>query len=132
MENLPIVKVNELEIQPQTGELYAATYGRGIWKTATISSVKDNKLNENLRFEIYPNPVKNRLNLKFGNNSDFANLPVQISIIDIAGRIVYNNNSHTISDNSDLSLDVNFLPGVYFITLKGSGMNYSQKFIIVK
>lgn len=132
MENLPYVKVNELEIQQQTGELYAATYGRGIWKTATISAVKENKLNESFNMEIYPNPVKNRLNIRIADNPEIQNLNAHISVIDITGRTVYSINSQLLSSVYEFGFDVNFLPGVYFLQIKGTGLNFVKKFVVKK
>ncbi|MEI6090126.1 MAG: T9SS type A sorting domain-containing protein [bacterium] len=130
MENLPNVEVNELEIQQESGELYAATYGRGIWKTGTISAVKDNKLNESVDIEIYPNPVKNRLNLRISNNPEIQNIVAQISVIDITGRTVFSNNTQLLTSNTEFGYDVNFLPGVYFIQIKGKGLDLVKKFVV--
>jgi hypothetical protein len=32
--NLPLVSVQEINIQAETGTLFAATYGRSIWETS--------------------------------------------------------------------------------------------------
>lgn len=130
MENLPNVKVNELEIQQESGVLYAATYGRGIWKTGTISALKENKLNELINVEIYPNPVKNRLNLKITETLDIQNLIADISVIDITGRIVFSDNRQLLSSNPELGFDVDFLPGVYFLQVKGNGLDLVKKFVV--
>ncbi len=130
MENLPNVKVSEVEIHQKTGELYAATYGRGIWKTQTISAVKENNNNDSLDVEIYPNPVKNKLNLRIAENLEMRNLKVNIAVFDITGRNVFNTNSQLFSTKTELNFDVDFLSGVYFLQIKGVGFEIVKKFIV--
>ena len=37
-DNLPLVAINELEIQKAAGKLRVATYGRGVWESPLASS----------------------------------------------------------------------------------------------
>ena len=62
---LPNVRINELEINAADGKLYAATYGRGLWRSSLYDetlSVNDLAI-ENLT--LYPNPTTNEVNLKW-------------------------------------------------------------------
>ncbi len=127
MDNLPNVKVNELEISHVTNELFAGTYGRGMWKTSTISSsVKYNQIG-NLNLEIFPNPVSNNLNIKF-NNENLENQNADIRIVDIIGNVVYERNIFL----KDIELQLNLLNGTYFVEIKNNNIHLVEKFIVQK
>ncbi|HET7818948.1 MAG TPA: T9SS type A sorting domain-containing protein, partial [Bacteroidia bacterium] len=55
---LPLVPVNELEIQYATNKLRAATYGRGVWEVDTYgTSVPVDELSQNdFSISVFPNP----------------------------------------------------------------------------
>ncbi len=131
MENLPNVKVNELEISHVTNELYAATYGRGIWKTSTISSSVINKTEELSKIEIFPNPTINSINIKL-NSKIVENQPATISIVDIAGNVVYQNKFNINNSDMIIKFDFNLPNGIYFAEVKGNGIHFIEKFVIRK
>ncbi|MEX1192906.1 MAG: T9SS type A sorting domain-containing protein [Brumimicrobium sp.] len=77
-------------------------------------SVEENKI-ENT-FEVYPNPVRNTLNIK-------TNLKGNIHIIDVMGNSI-------IEQDLEKDIDVSKLKsGVYFITLDGIDKTMTKKFI---
>ena len=61
--NLPNVRITELEINPSLNKLYAATYGRGLW-VADLEplSLSSSRLNQ-FEFEVFPNPVESELTI---------------------------------------------------------------------
>ncbi len=137
MENLPNVKVNELEISNVTNELYAATYGRGIWKTATISSSVKSNFVDNFEIELFPNPTINHITLKFDtkindNKYEILSNTANVNIVDISGRVVFNKNIDIISGENCILLETNLLSGMYFIELKAKNINLVRKFFVNK
>lgn len=84
MSNLPNVIVHELEINPTTKKLYAATFGRGIWVTDLLNekSPQSDAFYE-MNASVYPNPTSNGT---FTLKTDYNNID-KIQIIDILGRI---------------------------------------------
>lgn len=74
-------------------------------------------------FTVYPNPVRDRLNIDM--NDSFAGRPVEISILDISGREIVSKPAF-----SGQSLDVASLPrGIYFIRAGSDGKSSLSRFI---
>jgi hypothetical protein len=70
-------------------------------------------------FSIWPNPVKNILNLNFLNENSY-----NVKIYDLLGRLVYT------KENTNSSIDVSsFIPDLYLIKIKTETGETSQKFI---
>lgn len=68
------------------------------------------------KIEVYPNPVKDILYIKFQNNS---NEPLHIKLLSATGRIVYHQIDNTFED--ELKLNLRYLPtGVYFLYFQNS------------
>jgi len=106
--NLPNVRVSELEVNTANNKLYAGTYGRGLWKSDLYSealSVAD-VVFENLT--LYPNPASTQLNFSWDKNE-----PVTIKIFNVNGKLV-----HYVKDEiltNTYSVDVsNLASGLYF------------------
>ncbi len=84
-----------------------------------LLSVADIQTNQIL---IYPNPVRNAIHFNFNSKS---NLPTEINIYDVVGRIVYTNRYATLE-----SVDVsNLIEGLYFLRLKTGDVFQSGKFV---
>jgi photosystem II stability/assembly factor-like uncharacterized protein len=128
-ENLPLTIVNDLELQESTGEIFAATYGRGIWKT----SLRGDDVVENANTEpfitISPLPVNDKLTLKFSENILIFSEKLEIEIIDIQGYEVY---SQSMPNYEDITISPNLSSGIYFIILKIGEKEYSTKFLVQK
>ena len=58
-KELPNVQINELEINEETIEIYAATYGRGLWFTpiCDLSVPISYSPQPSITLELYPNPI---------------------------------------------------------------------------
>ena len=84
--------------------------------TNVVSGI--NKLGENNKINLYPNPVKNEFRIDFEGGSTFE-------ILNLMGQVVYNGNliKNTIVQTSNLS------PGVYLIKFK-TGKTFEYKRII--
>lgn len=90
-----------------------------------ILSVKDDYNNSNI--EIYPNPVKNKLNIL--SKQDYNN--VEISIINILGETVYFAKNVHLQKNSALPVELNnYSTGIYIVQIKQKDLIYSGKIVV--
>jgi hypothetical protein len=86
---LPVVEVYDLKINYNTGELWAATFGRGIWKSpkdepsivSTVPFIAN-------AVAVYPNPNEGAFSVSTTNNA-LMGKQVNISIINMAGQTVW-------------------------------------------
>lgn len=121
---LPNVRINELEINMAENKIYAATYGRGLWRSnlyETTLSVKDFDFE---KLSMYPNPATNQFSLK-GNFNELVN----IRIYNSQGKLVFFTKKVDVS--SDFRIDVSALDsGVYFVKLNGDKGEITKKLIL--
>ncbi|MFD2942281.1 T9SS type A sorting domain-containing protein [Flavobacterium notoginsengisoli] len=76
-------------------------------------------IKENKSFSVWPNPVKNTLNINSLQDSNYS-----IKIYDLLGRLIYT------KENVNTSIDVSsFTSGLYLIKIKAGSGETSQKFI---
>jgi len=76
-------------------------------------------IKENKSFSVWPNPVKNTLNINSLNESNYS-----VKIYDLLGRLIYT------KENVNTSIDVSsFTSGLYLIKIKAENGEASQKFI---
>ncbi len=95
-KNLPAVRVNDLHINYTTNEIWAATYGRSMWKSPKqydstdtshhISGISIIPFVVN-SLSVYPNPNKGQFTLSV--SKDYANKAATIRVIDDAGKVVW-------------------------------------------
>lgn len=121
---LPNTRINELEINSADNKIYAATYGRGLWR----SSLYDETLNvTNFEFDdlsIYPNPANNEVNIKWNNSED-----VSIRIYNTLGKLVFYGKKVNLSNA--LKIDVSsFTSGMYFVKLNSTKGEITKKLIL--
>ncbi len=80
--------------------------------------------NDNFAPEIFPNPVKDNLNLNFADNAQGA---IQIAILDISGKLVKQLN---IQKSNHIKINVSDLKtGVFILKLKYNKVIYTYKFV---
>lgn len=128
--NLPNVVVNELEISYNDGKLWAATYGRGLWKSDLYisTSISSNTI-ENNNIIIYPNPTNGLFEIKF-DGANYISNSVSIQVTDIFGRVVYQTSNQTIS-KSPISIDLtNQANGVYNININDGNKPCVKKIVL--
>jgi predicted nucleic acid-binding Zn-ribbon protein len=84
-----------------------------------------NKLNASESILVYPNPADDIVNVSL---LDLPNGPVNMSIIDLKGSIVLENNINIISKNQVESINLNSLSsGVYILKVTSEGFSYYQR-----
>lgn len=128
-DNLPNTIVNQLMIQHSTNELFAATYGRGLWKTNLLPSSVSIHNDESTLLECFPNPAQGHFTISLKSDEKQINHSIIVRILDITGKTVHKE-SFVISASSFMKVikpDIN--NGVYFIQVALNGRNYSTKLI---
>ncbi len=122
---LPNVAISELEINELEGKLYAATYGRGLWKTDIYSTHAgiDNKF-ELSPIAIYPNPATKEFYISWEEKDN-----VNIRIFNAQGKLLQF--SKDISIFEPMTIDVSqFAAGIYFITINNHNGQTTKKIIV--
>lgn len=85
----------------------------------------------NVAFTVYPNPASDVLNVNLKGVS--LTDKVLLSIVDMTGRTVVQNEISKTMENQTLSLNVsNLKSGVYFIQMTGNGMSFPTKKIVIQ
>jgi hypothetical protein len=130
--SLPNVVVNELEISYNDGKLWAATFGRGLWKSDLyISTSVSNNTIENNNINLYPNPNNGLFEIKF-NGINVKSNSISIQVTDIFGRVVYQTSNQTIS-KSPISIDLtNQSNGVYYVIINDGNKPCVKKIVLNK
>ena len=127
------VKVTDMDIQPNSPtaptayNVFAATYGRGVFSgplTTPLLSTSNNVENSK-GAKVYPNPSNGQFNLRIENFTGKVN----IQLVDINGRVVYNVDENNF--NTEKSISTNSLQaGIYILNVKGDDLNYTEKVIV--
>ncbi|MGN6568427.1 MAG: VPS10 domain-containing protein [Flavipsychrobacter sp.] len=132
---LPAVRVNDLGINYTTGEIWAATFGRGMWKspkqvidtathTHTGISIVPFAINA---LTVAPNPNRGAFTVVASN---VANEPVTIRLIDNTGKVVLEQQA-TFNADSKLQINTNGVAkGSYILDVSGRVNIGRQKVVI--
>ena len=142
---LPNVQVFEIKQQTlgqwdcyNSGQIYIATYGRGIWTSTNFLrpffvDVKefDRELTEN-SLQIFPNPANTQVTVRFaGVDGETAT----VQVMDISGRVVQSENLGKLGYGEVVkSIELNNLStGIYMVNVAGSsGQKRVAKLIVTK
>lgn len=123
---LPNVVVNELEISYSNNKLWAATFGRGLWRsdlygvfTGNENIVSSNTIN------IFPNPSQGFFTIQ----SETSIGRGEIKVFNTLGEIIYQNNLSSNTTELDLSNQPN---GVYFVKINSNENSITKRIIISK
>ncbi|WP_283637185.1 T9SS type A sorting domain-containing protein [Aquaticitalea lipolytica] len=122
--NLPNVQISELEINTVENKIYAATYGRGLWRSPLFDpnlSVGEFELDN---ISLYPNPAAKEVNISWSKNED-----VSIRIFNSLGKLMYYSKSATL--NSTFKIDVSqYASGLYFVKINNEAGVVTKKLIV--
>ena len=133
-KGLPSVRVNDLGINYTTGEIWAATFGRGMWRSAkqtidtthtgTGVSIVPFALNS---IVVSPNPNGGSFTI---TANDVANKHVTIRLIDNQGRVVWQQQG-TFDASSKLHINTNGVArGNYILDISGN-LNIGRQKIVI-
>ncbi|MFN8274451.1 MAG: T9SS type A sorting domain-containing protein [Flavobacteriaceae bacterium] len=127
--NMPSVIVTDLVLDVNSNFLFAATYGRGIYKidlTALGLSVNQNSLGLS-SIKVYPNPASDYLFVDLNFNQD---APFIAKVFDFKGRLIetYKINHESVGSHH-VKIDVSGLKsGMYFLSINDTKKTF--KFLI--
>lgn len=82
---------------------------------------------ESADMAIYPNPTEGLLNLKL---SDLMDRELDLQITDLSGKQVFLQNLSSQGPSLDVQLNLDLVPGLYLVNLKGENTRLQQKLII--
>ena len=121
---LPNVQISELEINTADNKLYAATYGRGLWRVNLFVpetySTNDLQISDLI---LSPNPTTGTFKLNWKLNT-----LVTIKIFDSLGKLVFYEKNRDLSQNPEIDLQVK--QGLYFLKVNTSTQEVTKKLII--
>jgi len=134
-QNLPSVIVNELEIyydleNMSNSTMYAATYGRGLWKTPIPVSSDDDTTpvfeleDEDESLEIFPNPSNGLFTVQSAKISEGS----MVKVYDINGKLI-----KEINNNQQGSIDIDLsghTTGVYIIDIEANAEHMKAKVML--
>ena len=117
-----------------TGIIYAATYGRGVfrcenYKKFSGTSVPETPAVASVNVEMYPNPVRGQATVSFELNES-SNVSYQV--FDLTGRMVMNQTIGRMAEGShQINVNVeNLSTGSYILRLTEGANNTSVKFVV--
>ena len=121
---LPNVMISELEINTVEGKLYAATYGRGVWKSVLYSEVLsvDDVVDLN-SIIVYPNPVSSVLNIKWNLNDK-----TEVRLFNMTGQLVHYSKDTGLNDYQINTS--NLAKGIYFLRINSSKGELTKKVMV--
>ena len=116
-----------------TGVIYAATYGRGVFRCENykkeFTPVPETPAVENVTISMYPNPVSDQATVSFNLES---NANVSYQVFDMTGRMVMSKNvgqfgegSHQVTINTE-----NLSTGSYILRLNQGASSSAVKFLV--
>ncbi|WP_299115969.1 T9SS type A sorting domain-containing protein [uncultured Winogradskyella sp.] len=121
---LPNVRINELEVNTADNRLYAATYGRGLWRSNLYNenlSVDDFELNA---LSMYPNPATNVVNLKWNTSEE-----VSVRVYNTTGKLVFYGKKVNLFNGFKIDMS-SFEAGMYFVKLNSSRGELTKQLIL--
>ena len=117
-----------------TGVIYAATYGRGMfrcenYKKEFASVPENNEVVSDVTVSLYPNPVSSQATVSFELNE---NCNVSYQVFDMTGRMVMNQNMGRMTEGEhQINLNAeNLSAGSYILRLNQGANNASVKFLV--
>jgi photosystem II stability/assembly factor-like uncharacterized protein len=128
-EYLPNVIVSELEVNPTSGKLYAATFGRGVWVSdlANLAASVEKQQLEAMEVSLFPNPNTGRFQLRIQDASLQA---LDMQVIDITGREIARHSLRLANGQMDQSFDLDLAPGLYFMKLNQGKASRVLRFVV--
>ena len=142
MEIIPVFELRQQQFENNAewgienhGTVYAATFGRGLWKSETFSTKGATSTapsifaETNIDVNIHPNPVADlaQINYTLDKAGD-----VEFQIFDLQGRMVKLINLRNQSEgNNDYSIEVNDLEaGSYLIKMSANKQKKTSRFVV--
>ena len=93
----------------------------------TVSVPEKGAVSTNNSFTVFPNPVKNLLNIRLNDNNS-ATGEVFVSVFDTKGKLYLSKKIYTITNNIQLDAG-HFIPGMYIVEITGNSTKSYKKII---
>ena len=127
IEGMANVRIDMIQLREADNTVLAATHGRGLYTTTWMSDpwVSVEELPELAVTNIWPNPVRGRLNINLDEqSSDY----IYLTITDIQGRVLIQEKLDGSLNNHSLDTD-HLSAGTYLLRLTDGKKSYSTKII---
>ncbi|SDS71935.1 Por secretion system C-terminal sorting domain-containing protein [Formosa sp. Hel1_31_208] len=121
---LPNVIISELEINTVDEKVYAATYGRGLWRSDLFDDTLSLSEFDLESFNMYPNPTNKNVTLSWDKTEK-----VSIRIFDTQGKLMYFAKNQTIAQPKTIDVS-NYATGLYFVKINNSRGFVTKKLVI--
>jgi photosystem II stability/assembly factor-like uncharacterized protein len=121
---LPNVRINELEINSADNKIYAATYGRGLWRSNIYDASLSINEFDSEDFSLYPNPTNGEINIKWAKPE-----AISLRIYNSLGKIVFYSQKLEIFNGHKIDVS-SFEKGVYFLKLNSEYGEVTKKLIL--
>lgn len=132
--NLPTVEVTDLGIEYARKEIWAATYGRGMWYSRKADTLTDHsgigQLAARTQIAVYPNPSSDNITITAAGNT-IAGQQVSMIFYDAAGRIASRSEGR-FDEKRQLESSVKSLPkGNYLLYIRtAAGITGQAKLLV--
>jgi Secretion system C-terminal sorting domain len=129
--HLPAVHVTDLNINYTSGELWAATFGRGMWKSvkADYNTLSVKPVSKPATVTIVPNPSHGVFTINT-TAENMKNGAVTVKLVSADGRVVYETNS-VFDGSGNVRICTNGLSaGVYLCEVSNAG-NVSRSKVVI-
>ncbi|HYD21860.1 MAG TPA: T9SS type A sorting domain-containing protein, partial [Flavipsychrobacter sp.] len=125
---LPSVRVNDLGINYNTHEIWAATYGRGMWRSAKQDQLSVRQLSKATEISVYPNPTKGAFSVV---NKGFADKKATVQLLDNSGRVVWKQEAR-FNASGKMNFEVgNVARGNYVVEVIGGNDEIARQKIVL-
>ncbi len=126
VNNLPNVKISELEVNYADDKLYVATYGRGVWRTPRYDintlSVENLDLIEGIT--MFPNPASDSFSLVSSKNETAS-----IRVFNSIGKLMYF--TENVNLNNEFKIDISqYATGMYFVRINNKNGIVTKKLLV--
>jgi photosystem II stability/assembly factor-like uncharacterized protein len=122
--NLPSVVVTDMHIHEPSGVLYAATYGRSIYKLDLGVTLETTEISKTMPITVTPNPARNFTLVTLAETSSQS----AVEIFDTLGRLV---DKFDFQNERRLKIPVeNLRAGTYFLKIKANGTTQTKKLVV--
>lgn len=142
-KNMPFIEVTDLGINYTTKEIWAATYGRGLWSsvkqgsgtippdtTDTTTSIVVIPYAEDV-FNVAPNPSNGNFKIIAGPSIN-AGDAIRVSLIDYAGKTTWSKQVN-FANSKTININVSDMPaGMYLIELSNEQTALGRKRVIIR
>ncbi len=144
LPNVPVFQIRQQTLpnwlSSNSGVIYVATHGRGLWSTDKylapysigVNEIQNNKAKFDSNIRLYPNPASDATTLWFNPLGDAS---YKITVYDLSGRLLFQESTVKLLEGEQLfTLNTTSLnSGVYFVNVTGTNnFNANAKFVISK